>query len=455
VCTAWGPRSGNLCTWSWVAFVPAGGVVPGLLVTRPGFILASVGWAIDAGGGRMSAARDVLRLVFAAALLVMVLSGCDWAQLGYGPERTFSSPDNAITSSNASALTGFWTAPYGATDPASSGGRVYVVGSDGTLRALDAANGSVQWSQPTAVTGNSPAVDSGRVFVGADKLYAFDAMTGNANWTVTTNAPVSAPAVVSGVVYVIVGPGTSGAMVAAYRASDGMLLWSTGVTYADQAPAVAQGVVYLDSAAAVVALNATNGAQNWSTSFTPSGSGAQPPAVAGGRVFNENGGVLSAYDAGTGALDWSTDLRPSGSNPPPRFFPRFAVAGDALYVPFEDIGNGGIHNNFANGTIEVVDVATGALRTGTGAGSCQTFTGTVFCPTVLSGVSVAGSLVFATTGNEFGPTAPTYSLSVFDTGTLTSRATIATSGRLADPVVANGVVYLPYGPSLATFHPGP
>lgn len=59
----------------------------------------------------MHAARDGVRLVFAAVLLVTVASGCDWAQLGYGPERTFSSPDNSIIASNASSLTGFWTAP--------------------------------------------------------------------------------------------------------------------------------------------------------------------------------------------------------------------------------------------------------------------------------------------------------------------------------------------------------
>src|SRR5262245_17778649 len=131
--------------------------------------------------------------------------------------------------------------------PALENGRIYVAFTDGSIRALDAANGQVIWdvihpggaySSPAVADGrlyiaihnrgllaldantgselwlapmpgpqwSSPAVENGRVFVGSrddHKLYGFDAVTGQPLWTATTNDWVqTSPAVANNVVYI-------------------------------------------------------------------------------------------------------------------------------------------------------------------------------------------------------------------------------------------------------------
>ena len=66
-----------------------------------------------------------------------------------------------------------------------AGGLVFSGGSDGIVKALDAASGQVRW---TAYTGGPirfpPAVAEGRAFVGSGDgwLYAFEAATGRLLW---------------------------------------------------------------------------------------------------------------------------------------------------------------------------------------------------------------------------------------------------------------------------------
>ena len=82
-----------------------------------------------------------------------------------------------------------WTftprAPFEPTPPVAAGGLVFLSGSDGIVRAFDAADGNLRW---TAYTGGAvrypPAVADGRALVGSGDgyAYAFEAATGRPLW---------------------------------------------------------------------------------------------------------------------------------------------------------------------------------------------------------------------------------------------------------------------------------
>jgi hypothetical protein len=85
-------------------------------------------------------------------------------------------------------------------------GTVYIWTSKGTVYALDASDGSRDWTAGTGtVTLSSPAVIDGTLYVGSDdgNVYALDAAEGTRRWAFETgDIVISSPAVVGGTVYV-------------------------------------------------------------------------------------------------------------------------------------------------------------------------------------------------------------------------------------------------------------
>src|SRR4051812_11252738 len=92
-------------------------------------------------------------------LVVVVLAGCDWNQLGgFGPAGTnFNPSEPALTAASVAHWTTGWSKPCACSSsrPLIVDGTVYIV--DGytgdtpfalTLRAYDAADGYTQWSAP-------------------------------------------------------------------------------------------------------------------------------------------------------------------------------------------------------------------------------------------------------------------------------------------------------------------
>jgi outer membrane protein assembly factor BamB len=153
------------------------------------------------------------------ALLVLV-TGCDWAALGFGPANTNFNPlEPALTESSLQHLEVAWSAPCACTTrPLVAGGRVYVV--DGytgaqpfslTLRAFDATNGQVKWSTPlgTSEFGDVlSAVGNGLVYVvvrpesGPNRIVALDEATGVVRWQLTPPEPGSGPVWIVGPIIV-------------------------------------------------------------------------------------------------------------------------------------------------------------------------------------------------------------------------------------------------------------
>ncbi len=134
--------------------------------------------------------------------------------------------------------------------PAVAGGRVFVGGSDGVLRALDASRGPVRW---TAYTGGAlrfpPAVAGGRAIVGSGDgwVYAFEAATGRRLWrfraapqdrripvfgALLSRWPAAAPVVVAdGVVYAVAGMNAlDGTHVYALDAASGRIRWQNNAS---------------------------------------------------------------------------------------------------------------------------------------------------------------------------------------------------------------------------------
>ncbi|HEY7071927.1 MAG TPA: PQQ-binding-like beta-propeller repeat protein [Acidimicrobiales bacterium] len=132
---------------------------------------------------------------------------------------------------------------------------VYTGTDAGTVYALDAATGAVQWSVPvgSAVTG-SPALAGGSLYVPTRTggLVVLDAATGATLWTAPTTTPVTVqPAVAGGLVYV---GQESGKLWAFDAAGCGAAtcrdpLWKvrTGAAITG-APAVSQGRLYAGTA---------------------------------------------------------------------------------------------------------------------------------------------------------------------------------------------------------------
>jgi outer membrane protein assembly factor BamB len=184
--------------------------------------------------------------------------------------------------------------PGGAySSPAVDGGRLYVAIHNQGLLALDANTGSELWLAPMpGPQWSSPAVDDGRVFVGSrddHKLYAFDAVTGQTLWTATTSDWVhSSPAAANGVVYI----GNEAGDLYAFDAATGGLVWRKGVSHAGifNGPTVANGVVYVAAEdGKLYALNAASGRVLFRGSVAR-GQVLASPTVEGGNVF------VPAYD---------------------------------------------------------------------------------------------------------------------------------------------------------------
>jgi outer membrane protein assembly factor BamB len=146
-----------------------------------------------------------------ACALVVLLAGCDWTGVRFGPANTNFNPlEPALTESSVQHLAAAWSAPCACgRRPLVARGRVF--GLDGftgvspysqTVRAFDAKNGQPLWSRPL---GTSPfghelsAVANGLVYVvehpesGSDSIVAIDAATGAVRWQVTPPEPGNGP----------------------------------------------------------------------------------------------------------------------------------------------------------------------------------------------------------------------------------------------------------------------
>jgi outer membrane protein assembly factor BamB len=195
----------------------------------------------------------------------------------------------------------------------------------GNVYALDASDGSKKWSYETgARVASSPTVVDGTVYVGSNdnNLYALDASDGSKEWSYETGDDVfSSPTVVDGTVYV----GSRDGNVYALDTSGGTEQWSyeTAYPYVESSPTAVDGTVYVASDK-LYALDGSDGTEQWS--YKTDDAVQSSPTVADGTVYILNH-KLHALDASDGSVEWSYEMH--GRSSP-------TIADGTVYVGSDD-----------------------------------------------------------------------------------------------------------------------
>ncbi len=219
---------------------------------------------------------------------------------------------------------------------------VYVGGSDGFLRALDARTGALRWrvGLGDSLSDSSPAIGGGRVYVNGfgTLTLAFDATTGRPLWQEDNRHPLSAPPTYfRGLVLVP----SDGNFLSCYDAATGRLYWrfqsedvlpdfwpTTGAAAATGRTAY----VALGASAEFMAIDLISGLKRWEYAVRERFSGA--PAVAYGAVYVATAsGRILCFDAADGALRWKVKL-PQSVGGGARASP--VVAGERLFLGGDD-----------------------------------------------------------------------------------------------------------------------
>src|SRR5208283_4921743 len=153
---------------------------------------------------RLRVVTAVFCLIFLSSLVLIPFANADWIMFHADPSHS-----GAGTGNPALTPTLLWRYTAGNwvySSPAVVGGVVYVGSEDGSVYALNAANGDKLWRYTTGGSVDScPAVVDGVVYIGSwdDNVYALNATNGAQLWNFTTGSAIhSSPAVVNGVVYI-------------------------------------------------------------------------------------------------------------------------------------------------------------------------------------------------------------------------------------------------------------
>ncbi|MEP6638084.1 MAG: PQQ-binding-like beta-propeller repeat protein [Chloroflexota bacterium] len=231
------------------------------------------------------------------------------------------------------------------------GGVVYLVGSNGTVHALDLGTGHERWKVALGVEAHSsPTVIDGLVIVGTDDgVHALRAADGTAAWSTPGIGPVGGALAVTEETGVFAdGTGTVGAI----DIRTGKLTWKRDEGAPDTRSVATDGqvaIVGIDGGT-IIALSLADGTERWRTGpGDPAGVGS--PTIADGRVFaatglgSEGPGThhLVALDLATGKLLW-----------------RYASPKDvAVYTPA--ISDGRAIVDGEDSTVTALDPATGKV----------------------------------------------------------------------------------------------
>jgi outer membrane protein assembly factor BamB len=169
-----------------------------------------------------------------------------------------------------------------------------LVSVDGTLRALDIANGKVRWSLAgETVSGFPPVASNGTVYVlsQVSHVLALDVQTGAQRWARSTFDTIEVPALAlaGGVLYVpLFNPETTDPDLIAFDASNGSVRWSQRFGFGARYPVVAGDVLYAYVAGPQDGLQSVNPKTGEPLSLYLFASGADvnsEPMVSHGRMY--------------------------------------------------------------------------------------------------------------------------------------------------------------------------
>lgn len=205
-----------------------------------------------------------------------------------------------------------WTFETGGpvnSSPAVANDTVYVGSSDETIYAINAGDGTKRWSTSAQVRVLAgPTVKDGTVYVpynGINGVRALDGSDGSEQWVFETDIGIdTAVAVTDGGVYAADKEGT----VYAIDPADGTEQWRFETEDAATAPTVSDGTVYVGTVAdRVYAIDAADGSEQWS--FETGAAVYGSPAVADGTIYigdrAGDSGIVYAVDAADGTEQWT------------------------------------------------------------------------------------------------------------------------------------------------------
>lgn len=193
----------------------------------------------------------------------------------------------------------------------------YVGGLGEDVTAIDLPTGETDWtfSREGALVGSAPVLDEETLVIGsgAGTIYGIDIVDKEADWTVETESAIaSTPALDDGDVYVA----NNGGVVYKINVAQGTVEWTTETEepiYSQ--PAVGDEVVIVTTnEGSVIALNKTESELKWSNEY-PVAFDIISPATDGDAVYVGTDAVI-ALDADNGAQEWSEDIPGSVSDTP-------------------------------------------------------------------------------------------------------------------------------------------
>ncbi|GAG12236.1 unnamed protein product, partial [marine sediment metagenome] len=227
----------------------------------------------------------------AAKVAALDVAAADWPTHRAGAAR--EAKTSAAVPEKVSRLWGF--EPEVAcepTAPVAAGGLVFVGGSDGIVRALDAATGKLKWTAYTGgAVGYPPTIADGRAYVGSGDgwAYCFEAASGRLLWRFRA-APKER-------------------RISVYGTLSSTWPVSSGVLVHDRVAYLAAGINNFDGTH-VYALDAANGKIKWQNNssghldaFSHRGVAAQGDMLLrGGRLYLAGGNAVSpaTYDTANG-----------------------------------------------------------------------------------------------------------------------------------------------------------
>lgn len=362
-----------------------------------------------------------------------------WPQLQRDASHSaFNATDTALTASSVAQVHQIAAIPLPAvgSQPAVSGGNVYVVGSSVTSYTAD---GAVRWSHKLSVGGENyttPAVSGDHVVVvtqpkhsGPSSAISLNTKSGAVQWKhLLTGYSEASPTISGGVAYVA-DYGSLETHVTAFALASGTRLWRAPVAGSGGggwgAVAVAGGRVFVTNnggGGGLTALNAKTGRQIWTKTFANGGiagiSDMDAPVATKTVVYamNATNQDVEAFDTKTGDRLWASD----------------DLGSDGGYLSL-DSGAGLLFDNVLNPNDGGHDITT-AFDTTTGV--------TVWSKDLnAAGAAALANGIMFTTQYVNGASAITYYAEATGATIAPASPTSIDSPCLGAPAIANGRLY--------------
>ncbi|HYA77790.1 MAG TPA: PQQ-binding-like beta-propeller repeat protein, partial [Verrucomicrobiae bacterium] len=140
---------------------------------------------------RISILTVLACLILLSSLVLIPFANADWTMFHADPSHSGAGTGNPTLS--PTLLWKYNTGNWVYSSPAVVGGVVYVGSEDGSVYALNAANGEYIWKFTTGGSVDScPAVVNGVVYIGSwdGSVYALDATNGAQLWNFTTGSAI-------------------------------------------------------------------------------------------------------------------------------------------------------------------------------------------------------------------------------------------------------------------------